>query len=153
MSEQPDDVTLTQNEDAHLDPFEGNSVRIAVTRVIDVGQLMDEISARTKTPVQVVISLDDPNHLASESRPAVLFVSPGNINERVVRDVVANHVARPVAKREETGAPQAPSNTINPSLMPEEVQGLVQKLKDGETLKTSEASDLLRAVFGIEDKG
>ena len=50
--------------------------------------MQDEIAARTRTPVQVILSGDDIDHIASKDRPCTLYVSPGNINEHVVRAVV-----------------------------------------------------------------
>lgn len=156
MSEQTEapEPDFIQNDDPHPDPFDGNSIHFPVTRRIDVTRLQEEISTRIKSQVMVSLSLDAIDHIASEEHPAVLFISPKNVNERVVREVVKVHVAGPPPQTgSEAGAPQVPSNTINPALLPDEVQPLVEKLREGKDLKTSEASDLLRAVFGIESTG
>lgn len=152
MSEQPstvDQSSMVVNEDPHPDPFDGNSVRISVTRPIEPGQLQDEIERRVKHSVQVALSTDEMDHVPSEGAPAVLFVSPRNINERVVRDVVAQHAVRPHPKRDAPGARPAPEvSSVNIEIS-DDLKPLVEKLENGETLKTSEASDLLRAILGI----
>lgn len=146
----PDSPTLVSNEDPHPDPFSGNSVRITVTKRLDLGLLQSELVARTKAQVMLSLSVDDPEHIASDQRPAVLFVSPGNISKKVIQDIVAAHVPAPAPA--EAGAPPAPTNTINPATLPDEYQPLIEKLAAGETLKTAESSDLLRALLGIESK-
>lgn len=130
-------------------PFGGNSVRLAVTREINVSQLQDEITQRTKTEVQVVLLVDDPDHIASKANPATLYVSPGNLSERVLQAVVEQHVAHKVAPAPTVGVDPATTGGFNVATLPAEAQALVEKLKDGKDLKASESSDLLRALLGI----
>lgn len=143
--------TAFEPADGGGDPFSGNSVRVSVNREINVGQLGAELSQRTKVEVQVALRTEDPSHLASENRPATLYVSPGNISERVIRDVVAAHTPTWEAGPQASGAP-ATTTTINPALLPDEVQETVQRLERGETLKGAEISDLLRSILGIPSK-
>ena len=143
-------VDAVQQDPLHPDPFEGNSIRIQVDKPIDVNALQDEISRRCRTKAMVVLSVMDIEKDPTPAQPALLFVSPGNINERVVREVIAQHVApAEVRQPDAPGVPPAPSSTFDPALLPDDIQPLVEKLREGETLKTAETSDLLRAVFGI----
>ncbi len=131
-------------------PFEGNSVRLAVTREINVAQLQSEISQRLRSEVQVAIQTDSPTHIASEQRPVTLFVSPSGVSERVIQAVVDNHVAKQVGQPVAGVDPDQPSAGFNVASLTPEGQALAQKLAEGKDLKVAEASDLLRAILGIE---
>ncbi len=133
-------------------PFDGNSIHLAVTREINVSQLQEEISQRTRSEVEVALKVDDISHIASKDRPATLFVSPGSLNERVVQTVIENHVAKQVGQAQPSPSSQDDAPGFNVETLPADAQELVQKLADGKDLKASESSNLLRAILGIETK-
>lgn len=141
--------TTGQEEPAEALPFEGNAVRVVVTKPIDVGRIQEELTRRTRAEVQVALQTDDIDHIASENRPATLSVSPGNLSPRVVQEVVDAHVAN-FEQPSQNGAPQAPTPSLDAASVPEEYQPLVKKLADGKNLSAAESSDLLRYVFGLD---
>ena len=144
------DQTTEQGSFVDRGPFLGNSIRLAVTKEINVSQLQDEIAARTRAPVQVVLTTDGPEHIASKETPATLYASPASLNEKVVQAVVDSHVARQVGRPPQGVDPASVTTGFNADSLPQEAQALIEKLKDGDTLKTSESSNLLRAILGIE---
>ena len=131
-------------------PFGGNSIKLLAKREVNVAQLQEELTQRTKTQVQVSLQVDPENHrrIATEASPLAVYISPANTNERVAQAVLDAHVAKQVGGRPVAGASQEQTG-FNPASLPEGAQDLISKLEKGETLKTAESSDLLRALLGI----
>lgn len=145
----PEQPTVEHSTDP--DPFAGNSRRFKVSKEINVGQLQDEIARRLKAQVSLGLATDDPDHIASQARPATLYVSPKDVPPRLIEECIDAHIAAKVTPANQAGSPSvgpAPA-TIDPSVLPEDVQSLVQKLAEGKDLKMAEANDVLRAILGI----
>lgn len=139
---------IETNTDEHMDPFSGegaSSLRLEVTKSIDVALFTDTLRRRTKVDVQAVLSLGSSNRPPSEQYPAVLFVSPGNLNQSLVQSLLD--------QTPDADAPPAQGSApeILPAVVPEgdeNSQPLLDRLKSGDDLNLAEVNTVLRALLG-----
>ena len=146
-------TVISSNTDAHLDPFSGDgepSLRLEVTRPIDAALFSETLTRRTKVEVQAVLSLGSANRMPSVQYPAVLFVSPGNLNRSLVQSLLDQAPeADSLTNSVPSTSPDAPE--ILPALTPEadeNSQPLLDRLKAGGDLSLGEVNTVLRALLG-----
>lgn len=147
-------MTMTAaTTDAHLDPFSGGgepSLRLEVTRPIDAALFAETLTRRTKVEVQAVLSLGSANRMPSPQYPAVLFVSPGNLNRSLVQSLLDQ------APEVDSLTNSVPSTSVDaPEILPavapaadENSQPLLDRLKSGDDLSLAEVNTVLRSVLG-----
>lgn len=72
-------------------PFE-DQVTFALTKVVNLGQLGDEISAALHQQVSFAqLGPDDPAAPISETNQAALAISPGSVDQAVVQEAIDAH--------------------------------------------------------------
>ena len=113
-----------------IDGFEG-SKPYEITKPIDLGVLISEISERVGEKVEAATSLESIDHVPSQDRPALLFVNPASLDGNIVLEVVDAHVV--------------PVRVSALPVVSPVVAAAMKKLKTGKTLTTAEISAILGA--------
>lgn len=92
MSEEgaPDEPVLTTK---HADPFEGDSRMLTWSEEVNIGQLVDELSAALPEVQSAVCppQVDGVDVDVDATNPLVIFVSPSSTDLSQVRQVLAAH--------------------------------------------------------------
>lgn len=131
-----------------VDPFDGDSVSVEVTKQINVQQFQDELSHQIGRQVHVSLVLgEDRDRIASKEHPAVLVASPRTIGERALTEAVARHVANDALL---PGAvPQTVSQPVAVHNLSDDAKAAAAKIADGKNLTTAELTTLMASLLGV----
>lgn len=148
LLKEADEANRALAEQSFVDPFEGDSVSVEVTKQINVQQFQDELSRQIGRQVHVSLVVgEDMDRIASKEHPAILIASPRTIGERALTEAVARHVANDALL---PGAvPQTASQPVAVHNLSDDAKAAAAKIADGKTLTTAELTTLMASLLGV----